>query len=161
MDRRTFVVAVGGTVGLSGCLDGGDRAARTDARTTEDDLGTPVRLTAEGIAGSFRVVDGHQPTDDTASAAFEDRRVTVTGTVDPSGCDRPVLSGLGYQSSEGVADLRIGVESPYGETATVECDNASFDYRCVLTVDTGPLTTLKIHHEHSGTEDRSFVLERS
>ena len=85
--------------------------------------------------------------------------MTVTGTMDPSGCDRPVLTGVGFDPDAGVVRLVIGGESPY-RTADVECGNASFDYRCVASVDRGSPTAVAVVHDY-GDETERFALERS
>jgi len=161
MRRRTFLVAVGAGVGLSGCLS---RAGGTDppstATTGKGDTRTPMRQTADGLTATFRVVDSHAPTDDAASATFEGGTVTVTGTMDPSGCNRPALAGLRYSTTDGVVHLAVGGESPYGESPTVECGNASYDYRCVLTASRGDPEAVEVVHDYEGKDDRSFTIVR-
>lgn len=161
MRRRTLLVAVGAGVGLSGCLSrAGDTDPPATTTTAKGDTPTPMRRTADGVTASFRVVDGHAPTDDTASATFDGETVTVTGTMDPSGCNRPTLAGLRYDADDGVVHLAVGGASPYGETATVECGNASYDYRCSLSVSRGAPEAVELRHSYDGKDDRSFTLVR-
>jgi hypothetical protein len=51
------------------------------------------------------------PTGDTASASFEQMHATVTGTMDPSGCNRPTLSSVGYILTDSVIHLTIDGDS--------------------------------------------------
>lgn len=160
--RRVLLAAIATGASLSGCLSrGADTPAGSTASPSTKQTATPVRHTADGITATFRVVDGHAPTDDTASATFEADRVTVTGTVDPSGCNRPTLTAIRYDAADGIVHLEIGGESPYGETATVECGNASFDYRCVLSPDHGRPTVVEVAHDYERRDARSFTLERN
>ncbi|MEF8799610.1 MAG: hypothetical protein V5A56_01060 [Halolamina sp.] len=161
MRRRAILATISAGMSLSGCLSGpGDPAPPSTTTTGNGDTRTPMRKTADGITATFSVVDGHAPTDDTASATFEDERVTVTGTMDPSGCNRPVLTAVRYNSTDGVIHLDIGGKSPYGETATVECGNASYDYRCVLSVSQGEPEAVEVIHNYDGRDNRSFNLVR-
>lgn len=162
MRRRGVLTTIAGGICLSGCFSQesetpSDSPAITSGRS---DTRTPVRRTTNGLAATFQVVDSHTPTDDTASATFDDGEVTVTGTMDPSGCNRPTLSTVNYNSADGVVHLLIGEESPYDSTETVECGNASFDYRCVLTADSGSPEAVEVVHNHEGKDNRSFNLER-
>lgn len=161
MRRRSVLTAIAGGTCLSGCLSQGPNTApeSTTAPPNGTETATPIRRTAEGITASFHVVDGHAPTEDTASATFDDEQVTVTGTMDPSGCNRPMLSAVRYNATDGVIHLRIGGESQYGTTATVECGNASFDYRSVLSTDRGRPTTVELVHIYQGKDNQSFNLE--
>lgn len=161
MRRRAFLAAAG-CVGPTGCLSSVDDVPSepTTSPTKGRNTPTPVRRTADGIAATFQVLDGHRPTEDTASATFDDERVTVTGTVDPSGCNRPALKSVQFDAADDVVHLAVGVASPYGRTATIECGNASFDYRSVLSADSGRPTAVEVVHDYRGKDDRSFVLER-
>lgn len=159
MHRRTVLVAVAGGVTLGGCVGVTDPS--TDPATSSEkpkDTQTAVRKTADDVTTTFRVVDSHAPTDDTASATFNDETVTVTGTSDPSGCNRPTLKEVRYNAADGVIHLDIGGESPYGETATVECGNASYDYRCVVSVSRGDPEAVEVIHTYEGKDNRSFNL---
>lgn len=162
MRRRAILTVIASGVSLSGCLSQpGDSPAEATASPPASRTATPVRETADGVTATFQVVDGHAPTDDTASATFEEMHVTVTGTMDPSGCNRPTLSSVRYNPADSVIHLTIGGESPYGQTATVECGNASFDYRSVLSVDSGRLTAVEVVHDYEDKAVQSFTLERT
>ncbi len=157
MRRRSLLVAA--AAGLPGCLAARSSTGSTSSSTASATASAaPSRRTAEGLAATLRVVDGHAPTDDTATATFGADRVIVTGTMDPSGCDRPVLTGVGYDPDDGTVRMVVGGESPYG-TAEVECGNASFDYRCVLSVDRGRPAVVAVVHDYGGETER-FTLER-
>jgi hypothetical protein len=161
MRRRTFLTVIASGASLSACLsrtDDGPAGATTSPPTNE--TATPVRQTADGTAATFQVVDGHAPTDDTANAIFEETQVTVTGTMDPSGCNRPMLSAVRYNAADSVIHLRIGGESPYTQTEDVACGNASFDYRSVLSVDSGRPTAVEVVHDYEDKAVQSFTLER-
>lgn len=119
-----------------------------------------MRQTADGVTATFRVVDSHAPTDDIARATFDGETVTVTGTMDPSGCNRPTLTAVRYNAADGVIHLDIGGESPYGKTATVECGNASYDYRCTLSVSRGDPEAVEVIHNYEDRDNRSFNLVR-
>jgi hypothetical protein len=161
MRRRTFLTVIVSGASLSGCLSQTDEGpARATTSSPTNGTATPVRQTADGITATFQVVDGHAPTDDTASASFEETHVTVTGTMDPSGCNRPMLSSVRYNAADSVIHLRIGGESPDGQTGDVECGNASFDYRSVLSVDSGRPTTVEVVHDYEDKTGQSFTLER-
>lgn len=187
MRRRALLAATAGTLGLAGCLSGGepsdpktDRpatdaprpdASPTDAlpsQTTPDEpptsktTPTPVRRTAARVEASFRVVDSYGPTgaeELTASADFEADRVVVTGAMDPAGCREPVLRSVAYDEAAGRVRLVVATESPWGPTATVECGNAAYEYRCVATVESGSLESVEVVHSLADREDRMFVLE--
>lgn len=159
MRRRAFLAAISAGVSLAGCLSGpGDPTVQSRSPTKTSDTPTAMRRTADGVTASFRILDGHAPTDDTASATFEAETVTVTGTMDPSGCNRPTLTAVRYHATDGVVQLDIGGESPYGETATVECGNASYNYRCELSVSQGELEAVEVVHNYDGRDNRSFTL---
>ncbi len=161
MHRRTLLAALVSGASLSGCVSGrGDQPTDSPASiSTKHKTATSVRRTADGIAATFRVVDSHAPTDDTASASFNGSEVLVQGTMDPSGCNRPTLDTIRYNAADGVIHLKIGGKSPYGETATVECGNASYDYRCRLTVDQSQPEAVEVVHDYAGKQIRSFLLE--
>lgn len=176
MNRRTLLMAVAGGVGLSGCLSSepdssagsGDRSKTADPSTQpptslskRSNTETPVRLSSDGVEATFRIVDSHRPTDDTASATFDQAEVTVTGTMDPSGCNRPTLTDVDYNATDQVLHLSIGEEAQFGETATVECGNASYDYRCTLVVDSGDPEAVELLHVYDQEENRSFDLSRN
>lgn len=173
MHRRAVLATIVSGASLSGCLSlrNGSPAESTEPPSTkspstespskETTTQTPVRHTADGIEATFQIVDGHRPTDDTANATFSDSQVVVTGTIDPAGCNRPTLTELRYTATDGIIHLTIGGESPYGPTATIECGNASFDYRCVLSTERGRPTTVELIHNYQDTDNRSFTLERA
>jgi hypothetical protein len=174
VQRRQFLAAAAG-LGLAGCLapstgSPGDEqktgtgrttastgTAATDRRTTKPDSRyTAVRATGDGLRATFRIVDVHAPAEERASATFEDDRVVVTGTVDPGGCRRPTLGSVGH---DGETVSLVVVEAwRFGPTATVECGNASFDYRGVVTG--GSPSTVAVIHEHHEDDDRAFTFER-
>lgn len=160
MRRRAVLAAVVGGAALSGCLSQGYGSPPETTDPATEGSGTPVRHTADGVEATFRVVDAHRPTADDASATFDDGRVTVTGTTNPSGCRRPTLGAVRYDVPDGVVHLQVGTESRYGPTATVVCDDASFDYRGVLTVERGQPAVVEVVHDYRGSDDRTFVLER-
>lgn len=162
MQRRGLLAAVAGWVALAGCLSGNGApfAEPTTARTAADGTTTPMRRTADGLTATFRVVDGHQPTDDTARATFDDEQVMVTGTMDPSGCYRPTLGAVNYNATDSVANLRIATESRYGPTPTVECGNASFDYRCELVAEGRALAAVEVLHDYESKDNQSFLLNQ-
>lgn len=161
MRRRVLLTVLASGVNLSGCLSQTDDSpAEATASPPATGTTTPVRQTADGVTATFQIIDGHEPTDDTASATFEETQVTVTGTMDPSGCNRPTLSSIRYNAADSVIHLTIGGESPYGQTATVECGNASFDYRSVLSVDRGRPTAVEVVHAYDDKAIQSFTLER-
>lgn len=164
MKRRSVLtgIGLGLSAGLTGCLsrDRDPPSEPTAPPTTTGKTATPGRLTSDDIAATFQVLGGHTPTDDTASAVFDDEQVTVTGTMDPSGCNRPKLGAVSYNSTDGIIHLMIGGESPYGPTATVECGNASFDYRSVLTTEGDSPAAVEVVHNYQNKDNRSFNLER-
>ena len=86
--------------------------------------------------------------------------MTVTGTTDPEGCNEPTLASVRYAPPKGRIDLVVGESSPYGETATVECGNASYDFRSVVTVDEGQPTVVAVTYDHPTNEDQAFTLHR-
>ena len=156
MRRRALLVAVTSVTGVAGCL--GERSPAEPATPASTSTTTPLTRTAEGVTATFRVVDGRAPVDDTAAATFEAERVIVTGTMDPSGCDRPIPTEVGFDPDDGAVRLVVGGNSPY-ETADVECGNASFDYRCVVSVDRGEPESVVVVHD-SGDGSERFVIER-
>ncbi len=160
MRRRTVLAALTSGVGLAGCL--GQKSMgpsqQTEPPTTTAETPTAVSHTAEGISSTFRILDSHAPTDDIATATFGDTGATVSGTMDPSGCRRPAFGSVRYNSTDGVANLMIETASRFGPTATVECGNASYDYRCILSTVEGQLTAIEVVHNYEGKENQSFNL---
>jgi hypothetical protein len=154
--RRTFVAAAAAGAGLSGCLADPTGSSSTARKTAASPT---ARRTAEGIVATFRVVDGHEPTDDDAGASVEGESIIVRGTMDPSGCNRPVLRSVGAADGDAVRVV-VGGRSPY-ETATPECGNASFDYRIVISTDGDGPSAVTLVHEYDGRPDRTFRLDRS
>lgn len=161
MDRRTFLVGLAGTAGLAGCVSGPDEdGGSTPSLTGNGPTDTPERRTSGGVSARFRVTNGHAPTEDAASADFDGETVTVTGTMDPTGCNEPTLAAVGYRSTDAVVSVRVGTEPRFGPTATVDCDNASYDYRCTVTVEQEAPAAVEVVHDYEGTQDRSFTLDR-
>lgn len=75
MYRRRFVVLFLGTTSLAGCLSRDSDTSDTQPRKeTEVETSTATRRTAEGITATFRVVDSHTPTSNTAEATFDDSK---------------------------------------------------------------------------------------
>ncbi|MFB6197527.1 MAG: hypothetical protein ABEI52_04565, partial [Halobacteriaceae archaeon] len=124
------------------------------------DTQTAVRKSADDVTATFRVVDGHSPTEDTVAATFGEQRVTVTGSMDPASCNKPTLASVGYDADAGRITLVVGEYSPYGETATVECGNASYDFRCIVTVDEGRPSVVEVTYDHPESDDQTFTVER-
>ncbi len=85
--------------------------------------------------------------------------MVVTGAMDPAGCREPVLRSVVYDEGARRIRLVVGTESPYGPTATVECGNAVYEYRCVASVEGRSPTTVEVVHSFADREDRTFVLE--
>jgi len=159
MYRRAVLGATVGCLCCAGCLSnsGSVPSTGTDGPPTDEPTATASR-TRTGVEASFEVVDGHQPTDPTAAARFEADRVIVTGTMDPGGCREPILGSVAYDRPAGRLRLVVDTESPYGPTATVECGNASYDYRCTVSVEDGTPAVVEVVHAHEGRDDRTFVL---
>lgn len=151
-------MATASVLGLSGCLGSPTDGSSTSRGppSTEKSSATPLTRTAEGVRATFRVVDGHRPTDDAVRATFESSRVVVTGTMDPKNCRRPTLSTVGLDS--GVLRLVVGGEPRYPDQ-NVECGNASYDYRCVASVDGEMPTRLDVVHDYHGDDQRTFTVE--
>lgn len=180
MNRRAVVTTIAGSIALSGCLSevgdtqdtnpsGGSTTASTTNEpstappttlSTSDETPTPVTYTTDQVAATFQVVDSHTPTEDTASATFDGTEVTVTGTMDPSNCNRPALTDVRYNTMDAVLHVSVGGEARFGETATVECGNASYDYRCTFTVDDGSPEAVELVYAYEGKDNRSFNLVR-
>lgn len=156
--RRRAVLAATLGVALSGCLAGRGEEPE-DPTGSPKATDSPVRRTADGVAATFRVVDAHRPTDDAASATFDGRQVTVTGTMDPGGCREPALGSVRYGAADGVVHLTVATASRFGETATVECGNASYDYRVELVVDSGDPEAVELVHDYR-EDAREFTLEK-
>lgn len=149
MHRRTLLAAVGASLSVGGCL------SRTGAAGT-----TPTESVVDGLDASFDVVDSRAPTDDAATAAFEDDRVVVTGTIDPAGCREPVLASVHYDDAAATVRIVVGSEFPSGRSPTGECGNASYDYRCSIAVADRALAGADVVHDYHDREDRAFDLER-
>ena len=172
MQRRSLLTAVAGGITLAGCV--GDRGASTELTTISShsdrlsstppkkpkDNSTAVQKTADGVTATFRVVDSHFPTEDTVDATFGEQQVTVTGSMDSENCNKPTLESVGYNADAGRITLIVGEYSPYGETATVECGNASYDFQCVVTVDEGQPSVVTVTYDHPERGDQLFTVER-
>lgn len=180
MNRRAVLTTIAGSIALSGCLSepggsqdsdspgGSTTGTPTDepstapptSLSTNDPGQTPVTYTTDHVEATFQVVDSHTPTEDTASATFDGTEVTVTGTMDPSNCNRPALTDVRYNTNDAVLHVSVGGEARFGETATVECGNASYDYRSTLTVDSGSPEAVELIYAYEGKDNRSFNLVR-
>lgn len=163
MLRRELLAVIVGGLGFGGCLSqrGNGSVAGTADSPTSKTTATAVRRTAPDVEAAFRIVDGHRPTDATATASFNGARVIVEGTMDPGGCREPIIRSVDYDRSTRTVRLVIGTESPYGPTANVECGNASYDYRCTVVVENGTPSTVEVVHAHQKREHRTFVLEKT
>lgn len=187
MRRRSFLAAVAGSVasgGFAGCVANDALGSSTAPTATPSpnptgpsspgaeqsstaspgkpkDTPTVVRKTADGVAATFRVVGsrGH-PIEETLDATFDGGEVTVTGSVDPDGCNEPTLSSVEYDASSGRIHLVVGEYSPYGETATIECGNAIYDFRSVVTVEEGEPSVVEVRYDHPTREDSTFTVAR-
>lgn len=101
MRRRALLATIGGGLTLAGCVDRtGVSADPTPARSispgkSKDTL-TADATTGAGVTATFQIFGGHSPTDDTVEATFSDQQVTVTGSMDPAGCNEPMLKSVGY-----------------------------------------------------------------
>ena len=80
--------------------------------------------------------------------------------MDPAGCRKPILRSVNSTASTQTIRLVVGTESPYGPTATVECGNASYDYRSIVSVENGTVTVVEVVHDHTERDDRTFILEK-
>lgn len=168
MKRRSLLTLLVGSGTLTGCLsDGNDaplisKSSATESMTSKPrDRQSPVHMTTDGVEAAFKIVDGHSPTKDTAGAEFADKTVTVTGTMDPEGCNKPILDRVSYVSSRGRIELTVGEYSPYSNTVTQECGNASYDFQIVVTVDEANLTDVKLIFDHPTDENQMFGLDRT
>jgi hypothetical protein len=170
MRRREFLTGVAASVPLAGCLSGqsapgGEAATTTDATTTdsittnEKPTASPAQVTDDGVTATFRVVDSGRPTEASVDATFDGRDVTVTGTMDPEGCNEPVLDSVSYDQEAATVELVVTTEDQY-PTLSVECGNASYDYRSVVTVDDGTPATVVVVHDHNERSDQRFTVER-
>lgn len=181
MRRRSLLACVAGGLTLAGCVADSDvPAGSTDASPTDSDAPsdstgsdlspsaspgkpkdtpTAVRKTADAVAATFRVVGSHAPTEDSVEAAFDGDEVTVTGSIDPAGCNEPTLDAVSYDTGAGRVELVVGQSDPYGETATVECGNASYDFRSVVTVEGGDPRVVDVTYDRPNREDRTFTVE--
>lgn len=172
MHRRTLLAAVAGGVTLPGCVGSpGSSSEPTTTPTDSDrspstspekpkDTPTTVRKTADGVTAIFRVIDGHSPTEDTVDATFDEQQVTVTGSMDPASCNEPTLESVSTDADTGRVTLVVGEYSRYSETATVKCGNASYDFRCVVTVDEGRPSVVEVTYDRPESDDRTFTVER-
>ncbi|MBV0926279.1 hypothetical protein KTS45_18895 [Halomicroarcula limicola] len=172
MRRRALLAAVAGSVTLAGCLretdtttdplttPGGVDQAPTSSPAKPQNTPTAIQQTADGVTATFRVVDSHAPTEEDVNATFDGQHVTVTGSMDPAHCNEPTLESVGYTVDAGRLTLVVGEYSPYDETATVECGNASYDFRCVVTVAEGQPRVVEVAYETPGSDDRVFTVDR-
>lgn len=120
-----------------------------------------MRRTADGVTATFEVRGGHHPTATPrpVAASFEGDRVVVTGLMDPAGCREPVLRSVAYDGATRRLRLVVGTEPQFGATATVVCDNATYGYRCVATVEDGTPAAVEVVHDRHGRDDRTVVRE--
>lgn len=153
VNRRQFLAAVSSLgVSVTGCLS--REQTEKPPKLNEDDSTT---LTADGVTATFSVGGGQKSVDDTASAQLDDG-VIVTGTMEPSGCNRPMLERVDYSVVDGVLHLKLGVEDRYPDRE-VECDNASYGYTCRSVVDEGTPNTVEIIHAYAGRDSIEFTLD--
>ena len=163
--RRAVLATTASVVCLSGCLSSpADSSSPSEASsptaespTTDKSTATTVRRTADGVEATFRVLDGHEPTDDIAKATFEASRIVVTGTMDPRNCRRPTLGAVEYDDANHLRLVVVG--EPRYPNENVECGNASYDYRCVVSVDGEMPTRLDVVHDYHGDDERTFTVE--
>jgi hypothetical protein len=176
MRRRALLAVVAGGFTLAGCITSSDApAGSTDASpdpTASDptasvspgkpnDTQTAARMTADGVEATFRVVgSGGTPIEEEVDATFDGDEVTVTGSIDPAGCNKPTLDAVSYDSAAGRVELVVGETNPYGETATVECGNARYDFRSVVTVEEGTPNAVAVTYDRPGRDDQTFTFER-
>ncbi|WP_135305997.1 hypothetical protein [Haloarcula amylovorans] len=172
MRRRALLAAVTGGVTLAGCLSETDistepsttpsSADQTSASSPAKPQNTPtaIQQTAAGVTATFRVVDSHAPTEEDVNATFNGQHVTVTGSMDPARCNKPTLESVSYAVDAGRLTLVVGEYSPYGETATVECGNASYDFRCVVTVTEGQPHVIEVTYDTPESADHVFTVDR-
>lgn len=168
MRRRTLLAAVAGGVPLAGCM--GSPGSSTEPTTTPTDSDrspekpkdtpTTIRKTADGVTATFQIVDGHSPTEDTVDATFDEQQITVTGSMDPASCNEPTLESVSTDADTGRVTLVVVEYSRYGETATVECGNASYDFQCIVTVHEGRPSVVEVTYDHPGSNDQTFTIKR-
>ncbi|WP_411966738.1 hypothetical protein [Haloferax sp. YSSS75] len=158
LGRRRVLTAIAGVLGLSGCLGSPtDESSTSDEPpSTETVSPTPLTRTADGVRATFRVLDGHKPTDDTVRATFEASRVVVTGTMDPKNCRRPTLSNLEFDGD--ALRVVVGGEPRYPDE-DVECGNASYDYRCVVSIDGEIPNRVDVVHDYHGDDAQTFTVK--
>ena len=153
MNRRLFLAAVSSLgVSVSGCL--GQEQTEKPPKLNDND---PMTLTANGVTATFSVGRGQNPVDDTASARLNDE-VIITGTMDPTGCNRPTLERVDYSAVDGVLHLKLGVADRYPDREVV-CDNASYGYTCRCVVDESTPETVELIHAYADREPVEFTLE--
>ena len=158
MYRRTVITALAAvSVGIAGCLGRTPPTPASSSTTTGDSESTTLR--SDGITATFRVGNGQQPTDDTASATQDDG-VVVTGTMDPTGCNRPALDAVLYNDTDAVIRLVIGVTNPYPDRE-VECGNASYKYTCRCVVNRGTPDAVEVIYNYAGRENPAFPIRLS
>ncbi|MFB6293616.1 MAG: hypothetical protein ABEH60_05085 [Halonotius sp.] len=154
MNRRQFLAAVSSLgVSSAGCLDR-EQTEKPPKLKNDDD---PTTLTADGVTATFSVGGGQTPVDDSASARLDDG-VVVTGTMEPTGCNRPTLAQVDYSAVDGVLNLKLGVADRY-PNREVECGNASYGYTCRCVVDEGTPETVELIHAYAGREPVEFTLD--
>lgn len=145
-----------GCLGRDGQLATGDPPQTATRTTGPGPSYTPLTATDGDVRARFRVVDAHAPTEEAASATFGDGRVVVTGSMDPGGCRRPTLGSVSRGSD--AVELVVAEAWRFGPTATVECGNASYDYRLEVTAAEELPATVVVVHDHRDGEDRTFTL---
>jgi hypothetical protein len=153
VNRRQFLAAVSSLgVTSTGCLGRGQ--TEKPPKLKDDD---PTTLTTDEVTATFSVGGGQEPVDDRASARLDDG-IIVTGTMEPTGCNRPTLARVDYSSVDGVLNLKLGGADRYPDREVV-CDNASYGYTCRCVVDEGTPETVELIHAYAGREPVEFTLD--
>lgn len=175
MDRRALLVTIAGSVGIAGCVatDPAGSSTTLSSKATDSDrepsattgkskqTPTAVRKTADGVSATFRVVGSRgAPLEESVDATFDGNEVTLTGSIDPAGCNEPTLESVDYDASAGRVILVVGEVDPYADsTVTAECGNAVYEFRSAVTVDEGTPTVVTVTYD-GPSDDQTFTVER-
>jgi hypothetical protein len=163
MNRRQFLVT--GAASVGGCMAPAsvpeDSPTQTRYLSPQRHTHSPteVRRTADGVAATFRLTGGRTPSEESTEVQFDGQEVTVTGTIDPEGCNRPRFESVGYDPDTGRVELVVGEYLPEG-LEDAECGNGYFDFRSVVTVDDGEPRVVELTYDHPTVEDRTFTVEK-